>query len=230
VAGRPRLRCAAGRYTDAAAIRTLGYGQPGGDWKAAGNVEAGKKFVEWVDKGYFTKGFNGEGYDPAWQSFSKGNGLFLIAGSWLQADLASAMGADVKFMLPPPAQAGGTPVTTGGSGLPFAITTKSKNPDAAAAYINFITSDEAMKTLAETGNMPVVDTAKYKASDALGDDIFKAFGEVSQKDGLVPYLDWATPTMGDTIGAALQDMLAKQQTPEQAMTTIGEDYDAFTGK
>lgn len=78
--------------------------------------------------------------------------------------------------------------------------------------------------------MPVVDTAKYKASDALGDDIFKAFGEVSQKDGLVPYLDWATPTMGDTIGAALQDMLAKQQTPEQAMTTIGEDYDAFTGK
>ena len=52
----------------------------------------------------------------------------------------------------------------------------------------------------------------------------------TKKDGLVPYLDWATPTMGDTIGAALQDMLAKQQTPEQAMTTIGEDYDAFTGK
>ena len=74
--------------------------------------------MDWVDKGYFNAGFNGQDYDPAWQGFTKGQGLFLIAGSWLQADLSSAMKTDVKFMLPPAPEAGGTPVTTGGSGLP----------------------------------------------------------------------------------------------------------------
>lgn len=216
-----------GRYTDPKAIRTLGYGQPGGNWSDKGNVDAGAKLVEWVDKGYFNKGFNGEGYDPAWQKFTKGESLYLIAGSWLQADVSAAMKGDVGFMLPPAADSG-TPVTTGGSGLPFAITSKAENPDAAAAYINFITSDDAMKVLADNGNMPVIDTAKYESTDPLGKEIFNAFGEVTEKDGLVPYLDWATPTMGDTIGAALQDMLAKQQTPQQAMETIGKDYTEFT--
>ena len=218
-----------GRYESAEAIRTLGFGQPGGNWSDQGNVEAGTKLVEWVDKGYFNNGFNGEGYDPAWQKFSKGEGLYLIAGSWLQADLSAAMKGDVGFMLPPPGE-GGSAVTTGGSGLPFAITAKAANPDAAAAYINFITSDDAMKVLAENGNMPIIDTAKYETADPLGKEIFDAFGEVSSNDGLVPYLDWATPTMGDTIGAALQDMLAKQQTPQQAMETVGKDYTDFTSK
>jgi raffinose/stachyose/melibiose transport system substrate-binding protein len=44
-----------------------------------------------VDKGYFNNGFNGQGYDPAWQDFGKGNGVFLITGSWLTADLKKAL-------------------------------------------------------------------------------------------------------------------------------------------
>ena len=38
-------------------------------------------------KGYFTPDYNGMGYDPAWQQFAKGAGPFLIAGTWLTADL-----------------------------------------------------------------------------------------------------------------------------------------------
>ena len=40
-----------------------------------------------------------------------------------------------------------------------------------------------------------------------------AFGSVSGDDGLVPYLDWATPTMGDTLGATLQDLLTASEVP-----------------
>lgn len=218
------------RYVPADAIRTLGFGQPGGDWTAEGNVRAAQTLVDWVDKGYFNKGFNGQDYDPAWQGFSKGTGLFLIAGSWLQADLSAAMKQDVGFMLPPPSEAGGSVVTTGGTGLPFAITSKAKNKDAAAAYINFITSPDAMKVLAENGNLPVVETAEQTAPDQLGKDIFTAFADVSKADGLVPYLDWATPTMGDTLGATLQDLLAKKVNPADAMATLQKDYSTFTGK
>ncbi|KGN34861.1 sugar ABC transporter substrate-binding protein [Knoellia sinensis KCTC 19936] len=219
-----------GRFTPAEDIRTLGFGQRGGNWATPENTKAAQTLVDWVDKGYFNSGVNGLDYDPAWQNFTKGQGLFLIAGSWLQADLSNAMKADVKFMLPPAPEAGGTPVTTGGSGLPFAITQKAKNKDAAAAYINFITSPEAMKVLADNGNLPVVETAEQAAPDALATDVFAAFDQVTKEDGLVPYLDWATPTMGDTLGATLQDLLAKKATPEKALETLQKDYGDFTAQ
>lgn len=218
------------RFVPADQIRKLGFGQSGASWKSPQNLQAAQKLVEWVDQGYFNKGFNGEGYDPAWQGFTKGQGVFLIAGTWLQADLSKAMGADVKFMLPPAPTAGGSPVATGGTGLPFAITSKAKSPDAAAAYINFITSPDAMKVLADNGNLPVVETEQQKAPDALGTEVFTAFGAVTKADGLVPYLDWATPTMSDTIGATLQDLMAKKVTPDQALDTLQKDYGDFTAK
>ena len=219
-----------GRYVPADDIRTLGYGRPGASWTTDGNVQAATTLADWAKKGYFTKGFNGEGYDPAWQGFTKGQGLFLIAGTWLQADLSDAMGTDVTFSLPPKSQVDDSEVATGGTGLPFAITSKSEHPDAAAAYIDFISNAKAMTTLAKTGNLPVVDTAKQQAPSPLGKDVFSAFDEVTSADGLVPYLDWATPTMSDTLGSTLQDLLAGKQSPQQAMQTLEKDYSDFTDK
>jgi raffinose/stachyose/melibiose transport system substrate-binding protein len=207
------------------AIRTLGFGQKGGSWTTPENTKAAQTLVDWVDKGYFSKDVNGQGYDPAWQAFSKGTGAYLIAGTWLQADLGKAMGDDVTFMLPPPAS--GTPAATGGTGIPWAISSKSKYPDAAAAYINFITSPEAMGVLAKNENLPIADTAQQQAPSALGKAVFTAFGTAVEEDALVPYLDYATPTMADTLGAALQDLLAKKATPEQFLDTVEKDYSGF---
>ncbi|MCE1179790.1 MAG: extracellular solute-binding protein [Micrococcales bacterium] len=214
----------------AADIRTLGFGQEGASWKTPENTKAAQTIQSWVTKGYLDKNANGLGYDPAWQAFAKGKGTYLIAGTWLQADLAKAMKGDVSFMLPPPATAGGQPVATGGTGIPWAISSKSKNPDAAAAYIDFITSKDAMKVLAETENLPVVDTAAQTAPAGLGKDVFTAFGTIVEKEGLVPYLDYATPTFSDTLGAALQDLIAKKATPEQFLDTLEKDYSAFVAK
>ncbi len=138
------------------------------------------------------------------------------------------MGDDVTFVLPPPARA--TPVATGGTGIPWAVSSKSAHPDAAAAYIDFITSSDAMGVLAKNENLPVADTAAQKAPNALGQDVFTAFGTAVEDDSLVPYLDYATPTMSDTLGAALQDLLAKKATPEQFLQTIQKDYSDFVAK
>lgn len=219
-----------GQYVQPDQIRALGFGNAGASWNTPENTQAATKLVEWVDAGYFSKGVNGTGYDPAWQSFTKGEGLFLIAGTWLQADLSAAMGKDVSFFLPPPAQEGGAVHTTGASGQPFAITNKADNPDAAAAYIDFITNSDAMKVIAENEGLPVVEAADQKAPNELGQQIFTAFDQVSTANGLLPYLDWATPTMGDTLGAGLQDLIAKQRTPEQVLQELEQDYSDFTSK
>ena len=212
-------------------IRQLGFGQKGGSWQTPENTTAAQTLVGWVDKGYLDGKANGLGYDPAWQSFAKGQGTYLMAGTWLAPDLAKTMKDDVTFILPPASKAaGGKVVSTGGTGIPWAISAKSKNPDAAAAYIDFITNSDAMKTLAETGNLPVVETAAQKAPDRLTQDVFNAFGTIVDQNGLVPYLDYATPTMGDTLGAALQDLLAKKKTPEQFLETVQKDYGTYSEK
>jgi raffinose/stachyose/melibiose transport system substrate-binding protein len=215
-----------GRFVPSDQITTLAFGRSGASWNTPENTKAAETLVSWVDKGYFNQGFNGQGYDPAWQDFGKGNGVFLVAGTWLQADLQKALGDKVGFMLPPGEAADAKPVVTGGTGLPFAITNKAKNPDAAAAYINFITSPDAMKVLTSTGNLPIADTSAQQAPAGLASDIFGSFGTAVSKEALVPYLDYATPTMYDTIGAALQDLLAKKATPEQFQA----DYSKFAGK
>ncbi|GAA2900387.1 extracellular solute-binding protein [Nonomuraea rubra] len=216
-----------GRSVPPDQIGTLAFGRKGASWNTPENVRAAEQLASWVGKGYFAKGFNGQGYDAAWQAFGKGQGVFLIAGTWLLADLQKALGADLGFMLPPGATAGAAPVATGGTGLPFAITAKSPHPDAAAAYIDFITDAEAMKVLTETGNLPVADTAAQTVAEGPQKDVFTAFGTVTGKDGLVPYLDYATPTFADTLGAALQDLLAGKAAPREFLATLEKDYKTF---
>ena len=216
-----------GAYVDADEIRTLGFGNAGGSWTSEANVEAATKTVEWAEAGYFNEGFNGADYDAVWQSFTQGAGVYLIAGSWIAADVEAAMGEDVGFFAPPPAEAGQGPVTTGGIGIPFAVTSSAANPDLGAAYIDFITSEDAMAILAETGNMPVVETAEHMPEGGLQADIYGAYGDVTENGALVPYLDWATPTMGDTLGQALQGLMDGQMTPEEFAETVETDYADF---
>jgi raffinose/stachyose/melibiose transport system substrate-binding protein len=217
-----------GRYVPAGQIGTLAFGRKGATWNTPENTKAAQQLVDWVGKGYFEKGFNGQGYDPAWQAFGKGQGVFLIAGTWLLADLDKALGKDLGFILPPGATPDAPPVATGGTGLPFAITAKSPNPDAAAAYIDFITNADSMKVLTTTGNLPVADTGTQTVKAGPQQDVFTAFGTATSKDGLVPYLDYATPTFADTLGAALQDLLAGKATPQEFLATLEKDYKPFS--
>jgi raffinose/stachyose/melibiose transport system substrate-binding protein len=214
------------QYVKADTVADLAFGRKGASWNTPENTKAAEELVKWVDSGYFNNSPNGTDYDKAWQNFAAGQGVFLIGGSWLGADLGSAMKDKVGFLAPPPGDSGKI-AATGGTGLPFAITNKAKSPDAAAAYINFITNSDAMKTLTATGNLPVVETGDQQAAPGVQTDLFAAFASVSKADGLRPYLDYATPTMGDTLGAALQDLIAKRATPQQFLQKIQDDYGKF---
>lgn len=208
-------------------VTALGLGNDGASWETPENTEAAQTMADWAEAGYFGDGANGKDYDAAWADFAKGTGVFLIGGSWLAADLGDAMGEDVGFIAPPPVEEGGPLRTTGGTGLPFAVTSASENPDAAAAYIDFITNEDAMGVLAETGNMPVLNTADHAPEGGVNADVFAAFGEVTDNGALLPYLDYATPTMGDTLNAACQDLIAGQTDPAGFTKTLQADYGDF---
>ena len=136
---------------------------------------------------------------------------------------------DLGFMAPPPG-VDGKLATTGGTGIPFAIPAKAKNVDAAAAYIDFITSDEAMKIIAEKGGMPVNNTAELAPDSGVQHDIFVAFDKVSSEGTLLPYLDYATPSFADTAGQGLQEALGGQKSPEDVLQSFQDDYSKFVGE
>jgi raffinose/stachyose/melibiose transport system substrate-binding protein len=214
------------QYEDKQAIRDFVFARSGAGFATPGNEEAAAAIQGWAEDGYFTPDFNGTGYDPAWKDFTKGEGRFLIAGTWLTADLADAMGDEVGFELMPPPEGTDTPTALGGEGLPFAITSGSENPDVAAAYIDFITNAEAAQVLTETNNLPAMRT-DAQPGGALLRDVFAAWQTLSEEDGLVPYLDYATPTFYDEITAGVQELLAGQRDPAEFTEQIEEGYASF---
>ena len=114
-------------YSPPDQVRDFVFAREGASFTTPENEEAAAKLQEWAEQGYFTKNFNGVGYDPAYQQFAKGAGPFLIAGTWLLADLTDAMGDKLGFMLVP-GDEGASPQALGGESLPFAVTVEVGEP------------------------------------------------------------------------------------------------------
>jgi raffinose/stachyose/melibiose transport system substrate-binding protein len=219
-----------GQTTDKGALRNLVFGQ-GGAWTDPPVVQAAQKLADWAKNGYLPKTANAGKYNDSPNAFAKGDGVFLIGGPWFAADLQKKMGSKVRFMLPPPADAGQPqPSTLGGPGLPLAITSKSKHPDVAAAYLNFMTTPQAMDVVTQTGGLAAAKPASAEPTTAVGRDIFNAYRVASDDDVLVPYLDYSTTTFLDTLGSALQEIIAGRKTPQEGMRDAQRDYSQFLAK
>lgn len=202
-----------------------------GSWTGDDEVKAAATISDWVKSGYVTKGANGVSRDDAVASFGKGEAAFLITGTWYEATLQAAPQAkNIGFTALTP-QGASSPVTMGGEGLAWSLTSKTKHADAAAAYIDFITNQDASKVLVKNGNLPAVVPEDDKSkTGSISGDITTSYRTISGADGITPYLDYATPTFYDTITAAAQDLVAGKATPEQYTKTLQDDYSGFVKK
>jgi raffinose/stachyose/melibiose transport system substrate-binding protein len=217
------------QFADKQAVRDFVFAKSGASFDTPANKEAATKLQEWADKGYFTKDFNGVGYDPAWQQFAKGKGPFTIAGTWITADAVKTLGDKLGFFLMPGQQAGQQPVSLGGESLPWGITSKSKNADVAAAYIDFITNAQAADVLVKTDNLPAMQASTQPAK-LVQKDIFAAWKQLSDTDGLTPYMDYATPTFYDDFSGAVQKLLGGKLKADAFTKSVQDDYAKFTDK
>ncbi len=198
----------------------------GGSWTDEPSLKAAQQIAQWSAQGYLTPGTNGVSRDDAVASFGKGGALFTLTGTWMQQPLQDAMGANVGFTTLN--SDAGQPATTGGQGLAWAITSKSAHPDVAAAYIDFITNAKAAQLLLDTGNLPTVLPSGYQPQPGtLAGDIATQYRDVQKADGVVPYLDYTTPTFYDTITAGVQELLGGQSNPQQFVDALQKDYAAF---
>lgn len=208
-------------------VDDLVYGK-GGAWTDPDNIQAARVVQQWAQDGYITPGANGISEAEATANFGNGQSAYEIDGPWEGGTLAQTMGSNVGFnALKPTANSSG-PVTQGGISEAWSITSKSKHPNVAAAYINFLTSNHAMVEEAKVSLLPVITPTGYTApAGTLETDLADAYNQTIANNGLVPYLDYSTPTFYDTITAAIQKLTAAQTTPEQFTQTLQADYSAF---
>ncbi|MEU6572728.1 extracellular solute-binding protein [Streptomyces sp. NPDC046805] len=210
------------------AVRDLVFGAKGASWTDAGTVRAARIISDWRKHGYLSPGWAGQTSDQAATQFGAGKSVFYLEGTWEAERVAKAMGAgNVGFTALSPT-AGGAPVTEGGEGLAWAITGKSKHADVAAAYLNFLNGQKGMAQVASAGGLPALPPASYRpAPGTVNADVLNTWHTVSTQDGLLPYLDYTTPTFFDTLTSGLQELLGGRQTPQQFTKALQGDDAAF---
>lgn len=191
-----------------------------------GFPQAVSTLKQWSDKGYLTKDYAGVATADAAQNFVNGQGLFHFdySGSLpLKAGQSKNFGS---FILP--RSDGGKPVTTASSATNFSISSKSKHADAAAAFLNFAAGAQAAQLAVQDGTMPLLHPdVKAPAGDPLFADDVAIAQQVSADDTSVPYLDWSTPTLLDTINRTMQDMLAGKSTPAAVVSAADKNDTDF---
>ncbi|NJN93136.1 MAG: extracellular solute-binding protein [Anaerolineales bacterium] len=190
--------------------------------------QAAAKYKEWIDQGYFLPDFNGLTFDEVWQQFNDDQGAMLISGSWLSSDLqAGPNGSDFGFFLLPPLAQGGEKLTLAGASATYAIRQGSANTEVAAEYIDWMMSDRAMELWQQTGLIPVVPIDSGPAEPGLQADINAAWAQLVQEKRIGNYLDWATPTLYNTLAVSLQELGDGRISPEEFARKLQDDYAAF---
>ena len=138
-------------------IRNLGFGREGASLDLGGERAGRARPHELGRRGLLHRRLQRRRLRPGVAGLrARATGVFLVAGTWLQADLDAAHGRRRRLH---PARRSASRRARRDRRHRAARSRSPRPPtsaDAAAAYIDFITSDEAMKMIQEAGNLPVV--------------------------------------------------------------------------
>jgi len=203
------------------------YGKPGATIETDGAKQAAQKVADWVGDGYIPTSANATADSDAQANFTAGKSAYLITGNWAAAAIGEAMGDKVGFFLLPQATAG-DPAVASGASVAFSISSKTKHPNEAAAFLDFMRSAEAARVQFDTGFMPVDSDAPITAT-GLRADIAGEFKKVVAADGIVPFPDFASPNMIDRLTSGTQGLLSGQTTPERFLTSLQESWTQYHG-
>ncbi|GAA1869286.1 ABC transporter substrate-binding protein [Asanoa iriomotensis] len=213
-----------GQYCTPDQVAGVVYGDQGATYQDACIAQAVNKVVEWKNAGYIRDDVNAIAQADAGANFRKGQGLFFPAGSWEASD----MPAQVGFFLTPPRQQGGPVRAVGSFGYAFHIAARSDNVAAGAAFVDWMSNEDAAREFFASGDIaPLpVDSPKLKDGKVFS-DIYGAWSTVLENDNLLPYLEFATPTSAEVNYPVLQRILGGQQSVDDGLKAIEESRAKF---
>lgn len=220
----------ADHYEDSTKLRNWVFGRPGATVETKGVEEAAAKLQDWAQAGYFEEGFLGVKDAEAQARFAEGGAVFTIGVSVLNGGLAEKLHDELGYMLMPPEKAGEPVYSTGSLSPGMHITTASKNPDVAAAWLNLLASQEGAEAILRQQDVPAfpIEDPKVDSKSSLA-SILEQWKGQSMAGRLVPYMDASTATMYDTLTSDVQNLMGGQTTPSAFVKVLQTDWEKAHG-
>lgn len=203
------------------------FGTPGATIETDGALAAAQKVVEWNELGYIPESANGTADSDALAQFTNGEAAFYISGSWSASAINESLGDSAGFFAMP-TENPDTPLSASGSAVSFSISSSSEHPDEAAAFLDFLRTEEAAPIQFEGGFLPV-NTDVELDSSGLRDDIVQDFTRIDDGAGIVPFADFSSPGMIDVLTSGSQGLLADQVTPEEYLSSLQDEWESSHG-
>jgi len=217
-----------GWYVSPQAISDWVFNKTGSTYDDAGHAQGSTDFRSWMSNGYFNSDALATSFADATARFGKGQGVFFITGTWALGDVYKSMGTNVGFMLFPAGQSG-KHAAVGGYSLPFTISAKTKYPDCAAAFVNYVTASPAAIAAQIAAGRPSATKAGASATidNPLLTQMVAQYQKLNSENGLFTWEDWPTPTMFTLMESEAQLLLGGQVTPAAYGKTIQANWDKF---
>jgi raffinose/stachyose/melibiose transport system substrate-binding protein len=202
--------------------------KPGSTYDDKGHIQGATDMQSWMKDGYFNSDALATSFNDATARFGKGESTFFITGTWALGDVEKALGDNAGFMLFP---AGDTGIheAVGGYSLPYTISSKSKYPDCAASFLDYITtSDAAVKAQIDAGR-PSATVAGLDApvSDPLLQQMVTQYKKLNSESGLFTWEDWPTPTMLTYSGSQAQLLIGGKLSPKQYAASLQKNWSDY---
>jgi raffinose/stachyose/melibiose transport system substrate-binding protein len=181
---------------------------------------------KWADEGYYPPHFEGIDYQTAVANYVGGKGVFRWEYTGSLGLNAQQQGHFGYVQLPQ--QSGGGTVGVGAAPGAMVVSAKSKHPDVAAAFLDYMMSAQAGQAAVDHGLVPAMspDVKVPAASLSLTGESAGA-ATLDKNDGYVPYFDWSSPSMLDTLGQNLQLLFAGKTTADKFTAAVDKDRDKF---
>ncbi len=188
-------------------------------------VAAVETVAGWAEDGYFNDDTNGTDGTGALGRFVDGESLFYVSGSWDASALQDEMGDSVGFA-PFPVGDAGTPFGMSDPVSNFGIPAGSDDKNAAAAFLDFLTSPEARQIVADSGAAPSGDgEPPTTEAGSLKAQIQETFAALVDGDGQVQFVQNATSGINDDWIAQTQELVEGRVSPADYLANIQASYE-----
>ncbi len=219
-----------GAYTGAQAANDFYFQTSGASINTPAALDGVKVLQKWIQAGYFNADANAIEQQESYGRFAGGQGVFMFQGSWLAPTLDKTFAGKYGFFPFPPKEVGGKYTAMSSNTYYWAIPAKSKNKDAAALFMDFLTSPEAVQIAAKNGFFAAGAVSGTPApaplTSSLTDQFQAEYTLVAANDGFFMWHINSSPTLGSVMPAELQLLVAGKATPEEVLAKIQSTYEA----
>jgi raffinose/stachyose/melibiose transport system substrate-binding protein len=217
-----------GDYMGSQGVLDLVWRKPDSTLDTPEAVEATARLQKWAKAGYFNPDTNALNQDASYGRFASGDGLFMIQGTWITQALPKSFDGKFGIFPMPPLEEGGPTISMTGNTLAFSVAAHSNQKNAAALFLDFLTSPEAAEVAADNG---------YPAASATGvgdvsleadakSQIQAGYSAVAESNGFFSWIQNSVPAVNTDLPTQLQLLVSDKTTPQDAVTQLQDAYES----